>query len=142
MSTMKVQSYLFFNGRCEEALEFYRTQVGAEVTMKMRFSESPEPPSPEMCGPGSEDKIMHSEFKIGETLLMASDGNASGSPEFKGISLALSAPNQTEAKRLFTALSEGGQIQMPMTKTFFASAFGVLADRFGVSWMVLADPET
>lgn len=136
---MKVQPYLFFEGRCEEAIEFYRAKLGAEVTMLMRFKESPEPPQPGMCPPGSDDKIMHSSFSIGETVVMASDGRASGQPEFKGVSLSLSAANEAEAKRLFAALGDGGQVQMPMGKTFFSPAFGMVADRFGVSWMVIAE---
>ena len=134
---MLVQPYLFFDGRCEEALAFYRTALGAEVTMKMRFKESPEPQPEGMCAPGSEDKIMHASFRIGDTELMASDGRAMGQPEFKGFSLSLTAPSDAEAQRLFTALGQGGQVQMPLAKTFFASSFGMVADRFGVSWMVI-----
>ena len=134
---MQVQPYLFFDGRCEEALEFYRAALGAEVTMLMRFKESPEPPPPDMCPPGSEDKVMHSNFRIGETTLMASDGRAQGKPVFQGISLSLSAADDAEARRLFNALSEGGQVQMPLAKTFYASSFGMVSDRFGVSWMII-----
>ena len=134
---MQVQPYLFFDGRCEEALEFYRAALGAEVTMLMRFKESPEPPPPDMCPPGSEDKVMHSNFRIGETTLMASDGRAQGKPVFQGISLSLSVPSDPEARRLFNALSEGGQVQMPLAKTFYASSFGMVSDRFGVSWMII-----
>ncbi|MDO8249736.1 MAG: VOC family protein [Rhodoferax sp.] len=137
---MLVQPYLFFDGRCEEALEFYRTKLGAEVTMLMRFKESPEPQPPDMCPPGSEDKVMHASFSIGETTLMASDGRAQGKPVFQGFSLSLSVPNDAEAQRLFTALGEGGQVQMPLAKTFFASSFGMVADRFGVSWMIIVAP--
>ncbi|MBK5204035.1 MAG: VOC family protein [Polaromonas sp.] len=137
---MQVQPYLFFDGRCEEALEFYRTTLGAEVTAMMRFKESPEPPQPGMCPPGSEEKIMHANFRIGETTLMASDGRATGQPEFKGFSLSIPAPNDAEAQRLFTALGEGGRVQMPLAKTFFASSFGMVADRFGVSWMIIVMP--
>jgi PhnB protein len=110
------------------------------VTMKMRYSESPEPPPPE-CAPSSADKIMHSSFKLGDSLVMASDGMATGKPEFKGVSLSISVRDDAEAKKVFTALSDGGQVQMPMGKTFFASAFGMVTDRFGVQWMVIADPE-
>lgn len=134
---MQVQPYLFFDGRCEEALAFYRTALGAEVTMLMRFKDSPEPPAPGMCPPGSDDKVMHASFQIGETMLMASDGRAQGKPVFQGFSLSLAVPDDTEALRLFTALSDGGQVQMPLTKTFYASSFGMVADRFGVSWMVI-----
>ncbi len=134
---MQVQPYLMFDGRCEEALEFYRKAVGAQITALMRFKEMPEPTSPEMCPPGSAEKVMHSSFTIGETTLMASDGNNTGKPVFQGISLSLLASDEAEAKRLFTALGDGGQVQMPLDKTFFSPAFGMVADRFGVSWMVV-----
>jgi PhnB protein len=137
---MQVQPYLFFDGRCEEALEFYRVALGAEVTMLMRFKDSPEQQSPEMCPPGSEDKVMHSNFRIGETTLMASDGRAQGKPVFQGISLSLSVATDADAQRLFSALSEGGEVQMPLAKTFYASSFGMVADRFGVSWMIITTP--
>jgi PhnB protein len=137
---MLVQPYLFFDGRCEEALEFYRATLGAEVTGLMRVKENPDPVPPDMYPPGSEDKVMHAAFRIGETTLMASDGRAQGQPEFKGFSLSLSAANDAEAQRLFTALSAGGQVQMPLAKTFFASNFGMVADRFGVGWMIIVMP--
>ncbi|WP_114972874.1 VOC family protein [Rhodoferax ferrireducens] len=137
---MLVQPYLFFDGRCEEALEFYRAKLGAEVTMLMRFKESPEPIPADMCPPGSEDKVMHASFTIGETTLMASDGRATGNPVFKGFSLSLSVPNDAEAQRLFNALSEGGKVEMPLAKTFYASSFGMVADRFGVGWMIITAP--
>ena len=132
---MQVQPYLFFDGRCEEALEFYRTALGAEVLMMMRFKESPDPPALSMCPPNSEEKIMHASFRLGETTLMASDGRATGQPVFKGISLSLTVSSDADATRVFNALSDGGQIQMPLTKTFYSSLFGMVADRFGVSWM-------
>ena len=134
---MQVQPYLFFNGRCEEAIEFYKKALGAEATMLMRFKESPEPPQPGMVPPGSENKIMHASFCIGETTVMASDGECKGQPSFQGFSLSLTVPNEVEAERLFTALADGGQVQMPLTKTFFSSRFGMVADRFGVSWMII-----
>ncbi len=135
---MKVQPYLFFEGRCEEALEFYKKTFNTSVEL-MRYSDSPEPTPPGMIPPGSENKVMHAKFKVGETEVMASDGNCSGKPSFHGVSLSLSAADEAEAKRLFAALSDGGQVQMPLAKTFFASAFGMVADRFGVSWMVIAE---
>jgi PhnB protein len=138
---MQVQPYLMFDGRCEEALEFYRKAVGAKITALMRFKEMPEPTSPEMCPPGSAEKVMHSSFTIGETTLMASDGKNTGKPVFQGISLSLLAADEAEAKRLFTALGDGGQVQMPLGKTFFSPAFGMVADRFGVSWMVVVMQE-
>lgn len=137
---MLVQPYLFFDGRCEEALEFYRSALGAEVTMLMRFKESPEPMPADMCPPGSDDKVMHASFTIGETTLMASDGRAQGNPVFQGFSLSLSVPNDAEAQRLFNVLSEGGKVEMPLAKTFYASSFGMVADRFGVGWMIITAP--
>jgi PhnB protein len=132
---MQVQPYLFFDGRCEEALEFYRTSLGAKVEMLMRFKECPEK-SP-MCVPANEDKVMHASFKIGDTSVMASDGNSTGKPSFQGFSLTISAKDEAEAKRLFDALGAGGQVQMPLTKTFFSPSFGMVADKFGVGWMVI-----
>lgn len=134
---MQVQPYLFFDGRCEEALDFYRKALGAEVTMLMRFKESPEPQPPGMCAPGSDDKVMHAAFRIGDTMLMASDGECLGKPEFRGFSLSITAKDDAEAERRFNALADGGQVQMPLTKTFFSSRFGMVADRFGVGWMVI-----
>lgn len=133
---MLVQPYLFFDGRCEEALEFYRKALGAEVTMLMRFKDSPEPHQPGMVPPGGEDKVMHASFRIGESTVMASDGRCTGEPTFEGISLSLTVPNESEAERLFAALGDGGQVQMPLTQTFFSPRFGMVADRFGVSWMI------
>ena len=134
---MQVQSYLFFDGRCEEAIEFYKKTLGAKVEMLMRFKDSPEPAQPGMVPPGAENKVMHTSFRIGDTVLMASDGRCLGKPTFQGFSLSLTVPNEAEAKRLFAALGDGGQVQMPLTKTFFSPQFGMVADRFGVSWMVI-----
>ena len=134
---MLVQSYLFFDGRCEEALEFYRKKLGAEVTMLMRFKDSPEPHQPGMVPQGSDNKVMHTSFRIGETTVMASDGRCLGKPNFQGFALSLTVANDAEAEHTFAALGDGGQVQMPLTKTFFSSRFGMVADRFGVSWMVL-----
>ncbi len=134
---MQVQPYLFFDGRCEEALDFYKKALGAQVDALMRFKDNPEPGASEKCAPGSDDKIMHSCFRIGDTAVMASDGMAKGKPHFEGFSLTLNAKTDAEAAKLFGALSDGGQVQMPLTKTFFSSSFGMVADRFGVSWMVL-----
>ena len=133
---MQVQPYLFFNGRCEEALEFYRGALGAEVKMLMRFKDCPEPQQPGMVAPGTENKVMHMQFRVGETTILASDGRCQGKPSFEGFALSITVPDDAEAERLFAALSAGGQVQMPMTKTFFSSRFGMLADRFGVSWMI------
>lgn len=134
---MQVQPYLYFEGRCEEAIEFYRKAIGAELTMLMRYKDSPEPPQPGMVPPGAENKVMHSSFRIGETTVMASDGLCLGKPDFRGISLTLTVSNDNEAEKLFAALCDGGQVQMPMTKTFFSPRFGMVADRFGVSWMII-----
>ena len=144
MSTTKnnriVQPYLFFNGNCEEAVEFYRKALGAEVQMMMRFKESPEPPQPGMVPPGFENKIMHTSFRIGETTLMASDGCAAEKANFQGFSLSLSVANEAEADRVFAALADGGKITMPLSKTFWSPRFGMLEDRFGVGWMISVTP--
>ena len=133
---MKVEVYLFFNGRCEEALEFYKKALGAEVTMLMRFKDSPEPTQPGMVPPGSENKIMHVSFRVGDATVMASDGHCTGQTNFQGFSLSLTVPNEAEADRKFAALAEGGQVQMPLTKTFWSPRFGMVSDRFGVGWMI------
>lgn len=133
---MLIQPYLFFDGRCEEAVEFYRRAVGAEVIMMMRYSESPEPPPPGMVAPGSGNKIMHASLRIGDTTVMASDGACGGNPAFAGFSLSLTADSAADADRIFAALVEGGQVRMPMAQTFWSPRFGMLADRFGVGWMV------
>lgn len=137
---MQVQPYLFFEGRCEEALNFYRQALGAEVTMLMRYKDNPEPQAPGMCPPGSENKVMHSSFNIGQTMLMASDGLCQGKPSFQGFSLSLTVADAAEAERLFGVLADGGQVQMPLGKTFFSPMFGMTADRFGVSWMIYVAP--
>ena len=137
---MQVQPYLFFDGRCEEAIEFYKKALGAKVEMLMRFKDSPEPPQPGCMPPGAENKVMHASFRIGDTAVMASDGRCLGKPSFQGFTLSLNAANDAEAERLFAALGDGGQVQMPLTKTFFSSRFGMVADRFGVSWMVVVMP--
>ena len=131
---MHVQPYLFFDGRCEEALGFYQKAIGAKVEMLMRFKDNPEP-MPGQAPPG--DKVMHACVRIGETAVMASDGNCGGRASFQGFSLALNAADEAEGKRLFTTLADGGQVQMPFGKTFFSPGFGMVADRFGVSWMVV-----
>jgi PhnB protein len=137
---MQIQPYLFFDGRCEEAVEFYRNALGAEVTMLMRFKDNPEPPEAGNVPPDAGEKVMHSSFRIGDSTVMASDGQCLGQPSFQGFSLSLSVANDTEAERLFAALADGGQVQMPLTRTFFSPRFGMVADRFGVSWMVIVNP--
>ena len=136
----QIQPYLFFEGRCEEAVEFYRRTLGAEVTMLMRFKDSPEPPQPGMAPPNAGDKVMHMSFRIGGSTLLASDGRCAGRPSFQGFSLSLTVPTIAEAERRFAALAGGGQVQMPMTTTFFSPRFGMVADRFGVSWMIYVAP--
>ena len=135
---MNIQPYLFFDGRCEEALEFYKKALGAKVQAMLRYKDGPQPAQ---CPDGSTppaDKVMHAAFSVGDAFIMASDGFAKGKPEFKGISLSLTAADDADAKKRFAALAEGGQVHMPISATFFASSFGMVADRFGVSWMIIA----
>ena len=133
---MQIQPYLFFNGRCEEAIAFYRKALGAEVEMMMRFKDSPEPMPPGAVAPGFGDKVMHASLRIGGALLMASDGMGAGELAFQGFSLSIDAPDTAGADRMFNALAEGGVVKMPLGKTFWSPYFGIVADRFGVSWMV------
>jgi PhnB protein len=137
---MQVQPYLNFEGLCEEALEFYRGAVGAEVDCLMRFKDGPQDAPSDGCEnpSGVEEKVMHASFRVGDATILASDCGCTGQASFQGFSLALTAPSVAEAERLFAALGEGGQVQMPMSETFFSPRFGVVADRFGVSRMVLA----
>lgn len=135
---MKVEPYLFFNGRCEEAIAFYKEALGAEVTMQMRMNEAPDPPPPGAIPAGFENKIMHANLRIGSTMLMLSDGNSDIQPSFKGFTLSLGVADVAEAERFFTALAQGGKVTMPLGKTFWSPAFGMLEDRFGVGWMVIA----
>lgn len=137
---MQVQPYLFFDGCCEEALEFYRRALDAQVDMLMRFKESPEAPPPGAVAPGSEDKVMHASFRVGDSTLMASDGGCSGRSGFQGITLSLNLAEVAEAERRFAALAAGGEVQMPLGATFWSPAFGMVVDRFGVSWMVNVTP--
>jgi PhnB protein len=131
---MFVQPYLYFEGRCEEALEFYRGAVGAQVTTLMRWKDAPEPPPP-----GSENKVMHAEFRVGDTVILASDGKSQGRPTFQGFALALSTSSDAETDRVFGALADRGQVLQPLTSTFFTSRFGMLVDRFGVAWTILTN---
>jgi len=133
---MAIEPYLFFNGRCEEAVEFYKKALRAEVLMMMRFKDSPEPPEPGTVAPGSDNKIMHLCMRIGDANIMASDGHCTGQTSFQGFSLSLTAADEADAKCKFAALAEGGQVQMPLAKTFWSPCFGMVADRFGVGWMV------
>lgn len=135
-----VQAYLFFNGRCEEAVAFYRKSLGAEVEMMMRFKDSPEPHPPGMVPSGFENKIMHASFRIGRTTVMASDGCGPEKTSFQGFSLSLSVATEAEADRAFAALAEGGKVTMPLGKTFWSPRFGMLEDRFGLGWMISVLP--
>lgn len=136
---MAIEPYLFFNGCCEEAIEFYQKALGAEVRMTMRYKDSPEPPPPGMVPAGWDNKIMHTCLRIGDAHVMASDGCSDG-PSFQGFSLALTAADEADAGRKFHALTEGGQVQMPLGQTFWSPCFGMVTDRFGVSWMVTVAP--
>jgi PhnB protein len=136
---MQIQPYLFFDGRCEEAVAFYREALGAEVVMLLRFADAPQGDAG--CPGGTApppDKVMHACLQIGQTQVMASDGFAAGNPEFKGVSLSLAADDDAQARQLFDALAAGGQVQQPLGPSFFASSFGMVTDRFGVAWMVVA----
>ena len=135
MKTTTIQPYLFFGGRCEEALEFYRAALGATVDFMMRYKECPEPMPPGRLAPGFENKIMHATFRVGTNLLMASDGCEAGQ-KYDGFSLALSLPTEAEAERFFAALSAGGTVGMPLMKTFWSPRFGMVSDKFGVGWMI------
>jgi PhnB protein len=139
---MLIQPYLFFDGRCEEALAFYGKALGAQVQNLVRFKDNPEQPGDQPAGPRPPDgeKIMHASFKVGESLINASDGECLGKADFRGFSLVINAKDDAEARRCFDALTDGGKATMPLTKTFFASAFGMLQDRFGVQWMVMSPP--
>lgn len=146
-ASQAIKPYLMFDGRCDEALEFYTRILGAKVEQLFRFKDAPPPPADaqpqEGCGPMTADmaeKVMHACVSIRGTTLFASDGMCQGKPEFKGISLALETASDAEAEKLFAALGDGGQVQMPMTPTFFSSRFGMVADRFGVSWMITVAP--
>ena len=141
MKNSIIQPYLFLDGRCEEALEFYKKAVGAEVKMLLRFKDSPEPPKPG-CAPADMNKVMHAQFQVGETVVMASDGRATGKPDFKGFALSLTVKTEAEADKAFKALADGGEVEMPLAKTFFSARFGMVADRFGVFWMVLVTPNS
>lgn len=133
---MQLEPYLMFNGRCDEAVQFYRQALGAEVEMLMRFKESPDPPPPGMIAPGWDNKVMHTSLRIGGARLMASDGCGEGPLAFQGFSLSLSVPDAATAERLFGALAAGGQVQMPLGKTFWSPCFGMVTDRYSVSWMI------
>ncbi len=135
MKTALVQPYLLFGGRCDEALEFYRSALGAQIDFIMRYDESPEAPQPGMVPPGFERKVMHTTFRIGDSVLMGSDGSEAGT-KFSGFTLSLSVSTEAEARRLFSALAVGGTVGLPIAKTFWSPCFGTVTDRFGLGWMV------
>ena len=135
-----VQTYLFFNSNTEEAVEFYRQALGAKLEMLMRFKESPEAPPPGVIPPGHENKIMHCSFRIGDTVVMASDGCGTEAQAFKGFSLSLAVATEAEADRYFNALAQGGKVTMPLTRTFWSPRFGMLEDKFGIGWMINVVP--
>jgi PhnB protein len=134
---MSVTPYLFLDGRCEEAIEFYKKTLDAKVEMLMRFKESPDQNT---CAPGHENKIMHACISIDGTQVMLSDGRVQNKPKFEGFALSVS-PKEVDANKTFTALAEGGQVQMPLAETFFAKSFGMCADKFGIGWMIIAGPK-
>jgi PhnB protein len=136
---MQVQPYLSFEGSCEEAIEFYKSALGAEVAMLVRFKDHPQPQPPGMCHPGTENKVMHARLRLGDSIVMASDGRCTGSRNFGGICLSLTAADKSQAERFFNALAEGGKVSMPFGPTFFSPGFGMVDDRFGVPWMVLTE---
>jgi PhnB protein len=136
---MQVQPYVSFEGRCDEAIAFYTSALGAEVTMLVRFKDHPEPQPPGMIKPETENKVMHARLRIGDSIVMASDGRCLGTANFAGISLTISAPDKAGAEKLFNALADGGTIKMPFTATFFSPGFGMVNDRFGVPWMILTE---
>jgi len=134
---MEIQPYLVFDGRCEEAIEFYKIALGAKVTRLMRWKDNPGECDPSMARPEIQNKVMHASLSIGDSVMMVSDGRCTGEPKFQGFSLSLTAANAAEADRLFAALADGGKVHMPLDKTFFSPRFGMVADRFGVSWMIV-----
>jgi PhnB protein len=136
---MYLQSYLFYDGRCQEALDFYTSAIGAKVESLMRFRDSPEPPDPKSMPHGSGDNVMHASFRVGDSVVLASDGFGRGKPVFQGFGLALTVASDAEAERMYAALASGGSVQQPLTRTFFASSFGMVTDKFGVMWMVITE---
>jgi len=136
---MPIQPYLTFNGRCEEAIDFYRKALGAEVQMMLRFKEAPDQ---SMMPPGNDEKIMHSALKIGDGVVLASDGMCGGVHDFQNFALSFTVKDEADAARRFNALADGGQVRMPLGKTFFSPSFGMVQDKFGVGWMIYVEPTT
>jgi PhnB protein len=134
---VRVEPYLYFQGRCEEAIEFYRRAIDADGEVVARFGDMPESQAP----PGAGAKVAHAVLRFGDTTVLASDGPGGGGAEFNGFSLSLTASDDADAERLFAALADGGRIQVPMASTPFASRLGLVADRFGVPWMVVSQAQ-
>ena len=139
---MQIQAYLFFNGRCEEAVEFYKKTLGAKQGRFMRYKDSPEPPPPGMVPPGYESKVIFAELQVGDTAIMVCDDATKTITGFQGFRLSLSVANEAEAKRVFAALANGGEVNMPLAKTFFSPCFGMLNDKFGVGWMIIVPADS
>ena len=139
---MTIQPYLFFRGRCEEAIAYYEKTLGARVEMMMRFKENPDQPGPNKIPAEMAERIMHASVVINGSPIMMSDGMRSGALDFDCMSLSLSVANEAEAERIFNALAVEGKVQMPLQKTFFAPSFGAVADKFGVAWMILVMPQS
>ena len=135
-----IQPYVFFDGKCEEAIEFYKRALGAKVNMLMRYKDAP-PEAQQNMPPGNKDKVMHANLQIGSATILVSDGHCKGSPKFEGFALSLTVKTPAEVDEAFKALSEGGQVVMPAGETFFSKRFGMLNDKFGVMWMVLVTPQ-
>ena len=135
---MHIEPYLQFDGRAEEAAEFYQQALGATVEMMLRFSQTPDQPPPGMLPPNSENKVMHMALRIGNTTLLGSDGACRGKPSFGGVDLALQVASPEEARRMFDGLAQGGTVRMALGRTFFSDAYGIVTDRFGVGWMIVA----
>jgi PhnB protein len=138
---MTLETYLFFNGRSDEAIEYYGRILGAQAGSLMRYRESPEPPQPGCLPPGCEDKVMHATLKIGDTTIMLSDGSCTGDPQFQGFSLVLNLPDEDTVRSTYAALAEDGKVIMPPAKTFWSPCFGMLSDRFGLGWMLMVYPQ-
>lgn len=131
-----LDSYLFFDGNCAEAMNFYQRVTGGKLTAMMKYSESPQPQDPAHCGPGDMNRIMHASLVIDGRNLMASDTPQGQFKPMQGFSLSLFYETPEEAKQKFDMLSDSGQVFMPFGPTFWAKGFGMCVDRFGTPWMV------
>ena len=138
MSTT-ITPYLFFNGRCDEAIEFYKAALDAEIEYIMRFDESPEPLPDGTLPPNFDKKIMHATITVRGVKLMVSDGCAE-ELEFLGFRLAISEPTEEQARATFRALAESGTVDIPIGPTFWSPCYGMVTDKFGMPWMVSVEP--